>query len=166
MDANDGDRISAELAEVARLLRERRPAATELELDAVKLKVKRRAARAKPGAGTRTKGLLMRSRIALVTVLALGIVMSATGVTLAVSGLAGDDDAAQVQYFGPGGDTGDEIGDPGISGDPSAVAETTEQIAATGDGGLPLTGFLAIPLLISGVALLTTGLVIRRKTRE
>jgi hypothetical protein len=164
MNRDNGDPIPADLVEVAELLREHRPAATELELDEVKHAVKRRTASAKSGIATRTKGVLMRSRIALATVLVLGIILSSTGVTLAVSGLSSDDSASQAQYRPPADGDGDGIGDQ-VEDGPTAFAEPTEQVAVQGDGELPVTGFLAIPLVIGGVALLTTGLVIRRKTR-
>jgi hypothetical protein len=164
MNRNQGDPIPGDLVDVAELLREHRPAATELELDEVRRRVRRRTARAESGIATRTRGVLMRSRIALATVLVLGILLSSTGATLAVSGLSSDDSASQVQYRPPADGEGDQIGDQ-VEG-PTAVTEPTEQVAVQGEGELPITGFLAIPLVIGGVALLTTGLVIRRKTRS
>ena len=167
MDAKHSDGLPADLIQVAERLREERPGATALELDEIKLRVKPRASRTAPGLVMRTKGVLMKSRLALTTVLVLGILFSGAGATLAVSGLSGDGGAGTAQYQKPG-DSGDpgEIGDPGISGDPVVVAEADQQVAAQGDGELPLTGFLAIPLVIGGVALLTTGVVIRRKARD
>jgi len=54
------------------------------------------------------------------------------------------------------------------AGDPAeATVEEPEQLAATGgDGGgqLPFTGFLAVPMLIGGVALLVSGVVLRRRS--
>jgi hypothetical protein len=38
--------------------------------------------------------------------------------------------------------------------------------AQGGSGSLPFTGFVAIPLLVGGVALAGTGAVLRRRTRE
>jgi LPXTG-motif cell wall-anchored protein len=104
----------------------------------------------------------MKSRLALSIVLALGILFSGAGATLAVSGLSADGSAGSAQYRQA--DPGEDPGEIGASGDPGVV--TTEQVAVQGEGELPLTGFLAVPLLIAGVALLTTGVVIRRKARD
>jgi len=168
MDAKSSDGIPADLIPVAERLRRERPGASELELDEIKLTVKRRASRTAPGLVMLTKGVLMKSRLALTTVLVLGILFSGTGATLAVSGFSDDGSAGTAQYQLPSGGSGDpgEIGDPGISGDPVVVAEADQQVAAQGGGELPLTGFLAIPLVIGGVVLLTTGVVIRRKARD
>ena len=45
--------------------------------------------------------------------------------------------------------------------------QESRQVSAGADGGdeLPFTGFLAIPVLIGGVALLSGGLVLRHRTR-
>jgi hypothetical protein len=69
---------------------------TALELDAAKVRVMKSAQ--KPGMFARKKGSFMKSRVALVAVLALGVFMSGTGATLAVSGFADNGSASSAQY--------------------------------------------------------------------
>jgi hypothetical protein len=85
--------------EVERRLTDARPAMTALELDAAKVRVMK-SAQKQPGMIARKKGSLMKSRVALVAVLALGVFMSGTGATLAVSGFANTGSASSVQYGG------------------------------------------------------------------
>ena len=102
----------------------------------------------------------MKPRIAVALVLAMGLLTSGTGATLAVISESGS--AAQVQY--PDLKPKESI-DPGVLGsDPGgngAVQE--EQQVATGGSELPFTGFLAIPLLVVGVVFLVTGGVLRSR---
>lgn len=53
---------------------------------------------------------------------------------------------------------------------PASETQPTRQVEAgvqaADDGELPFTGFAAIPILIGGVALLGTGAVLRRRTRD
>jgi hypothetical protein len=69
---------------------------TALELDAAKVRVMKSAH--KPGMFAIKKGSFMKSRVALVAVLALGVFMSGTGATLAVSGFADNGSASSAQY--------------------------------------------------------------------
>jgi len=69
---------------------------TALELDAAKVRVMKSAL--KPGMFAKKKGSFMKSRVALVAVLALGVFMSGTGATLAVSGFADNGSASSAQY--------------------------------------------------------------------
>ena len=71
-----------------------------LELDAAKLRIMQSASDRQPGLLARKKGNFMKSRVALVAVLALGIFMSGTGATLAVSGFADNGSASSAQYPG------------------------------------------------------------------
>lgn len=109
----------------------------------------------------------MRSRLALMAVLALGILMSGSGATLAITGAAGDDDASVAQY---GTNENGNENEDNLAGAQQGGGDSNEpeQVAATGDSGssLPFTGFLAIPLLLGGVALTGTGFVLRRKASE
>ncbi len=51
--------------------------------------------------------------------------------------------------------------------DSSAGTQPERQVAAAGETSqLPFTGFAAIPVLLGGLALLTGGLVLRRRTQE
>jgi hypothetical protein len=131
------------------------------------------AARKSPSAFAKKKGNLMKSRVAVMMVLALGIFMSGTGATLAVSGLAGSGSASEAQYPDerPEGENNtlgvDREGGNGSGGqEPAgAVAGETQsfrQVASTGSSGsLPFTGFLAIPVLIVGLGLLGAGVAMR-----
>lgn len=131
----------------------------------------------------------MKSRLAVTVMLATGLLMSGTGATLAVSGLADSGSAAEVQYpcQEVNGVTPEECdepeprpgpkseplvlsdiesgtpSEPGEPGEPVADVQETRQVASNEDDTLPFTGFLAIPALIGGVGLLGSGLVLRRR---
>jgi hypothetical protein len=174
-DSND-DRA---LAEVAERLRAERVQATALELDELKLRAMRQAAAPPPQ--RLKKGTLVRSRVFLTLLVVLGLVMSTTGATLAITGGSGSDNAGVAQYGDDdngdngqnlagqeqgGGGGGGDLGD-GAPSDQLAGAQQTEQVSAQGDdGSLPFTGLLAIPLVIGGVALVGTGAVLRRRSRD
>jgi len=159
MDRNQHDPMG-EFDGVARRLRESRPEVTGLALD----RIKRRAisqASAGTGSWAPKKGLFMKPRIAVALVLAMGLLTSGTGATLAVISESGS--AAQVQY--PDLKPKDRI-DPGVlgsdPGDGGSVQEE-EQVASSGGSELPFTGFLAIPLLVAGVGFLVVGGVLRSR---
>lgn len=46
----------------------------------------------------------------------------------------------------------------------TATAQAPRQLSASGGSDLPFTGYAAIPMLLAGIALLATGLVVRRRT--
>ncbi len=130
----------------------------------------------------------MKSRLALICVLALGVFMSGTGATLAVSGISGSGSASSAQYpeeneheerlceNGGGGSAAgtrschhsSESCGPTSSGGNGEACETQEvrQVETGGGGSLPFTGFLAIPVLIVGVGLLGAGVAMRLRTRS
>jgi hypothetical protein len=172
-----------EFDDVIRLLRENRPEATELELDQIKQRVRKQAARP-----SRRKQD-MKSRIAILAMLVLGMMLSTTGAGLAVQSLSSGDDASIAQYDTPDETAGDVLGEQDSSTPPcvengsgggandGAAAECadtspdlqpTRQAEVGSDAGdeLPFTGFLAIPVLIGGVALLSAGLLLRRRTSD
>jgi len=224
MTPSDPNRIPDDLRDVAELLTGNRPEATGLELDGVKRQV---LSRVRKGRHT------MKSRIAMMAMLVVGLLMSGTGAGLAVSGLSSSGDASIAQYGKPnavpcdlngdgvadatedlngpapgcagqdvlptttgGGDSCDTNGDGVISpsealqngcggvrgqtdegsvprepasspnADRESGAQTTRQVEASGGDELPFTGFAAIPILIGGIALLSGGLVLRRRTSE
>ena len=102
----------------------------------------------------------MKPRIAVAFILAMGLLTSGTGATLAVISESGS--AAQVQY--PDLKPKESI-DPGVLGsepDGGGSVQEEEQVA-TGGSELPFTGFLAIPLLVVGVVFLVTGGVLRSR---
>jgi hypothetical protein len=70
---------------------------TALELDTTKVRVMK-SAQKQTGMFAKKKGSFMKSRVALVAVLALGVFMSGTGATLAVSGFANNGSASSAQY--------------------------------------------------------------------
>ena len=104
----------------------------------------------------------MKPRIAVAFVLAIGLLTSGTGATLAVISESGS--AAEVQY--------PELQAQGV--DQSRRARLgpgwrrrrvqEEEQVATGGSELPFTGFLAIPLLVVGVAFLVAGGVLRSRS--
>lgn len=116
----------------------------------------------------------MRSRLAILGMLIVGMVLTTGGAGLAASGFAsGKKNAATSQYGAPSGGAKpgtDVLGENG-SGGPAGQQEESQPAAqveagAQGSGQLPFTGFAAIPVLLGGVALLATGLVLRRRTSE
>jgi hypothetical protein len=104
----------------------------------------------------------MKPRIAVAFVLAMGLLSSGTGATLAVISESGS--AAQVQY--PDLKPNNTV-KPDVLGsdEPTAGSSIQEeqQVASSGGGELPFTGFLAIPLLIVGVLFLVAGGMLRSR---
>jgi hypothetical protein len=149
-------------------LRSERPELSALQMDAVKGNVRRRV----QTRGNQFPGRsLMKSRLALTLVLVLGLMMTGTGATIAITG-ASDNGSAGVAQYGTGnnGNNGNEGGNLAGEEQGGGGGENTqpaEQVAAQGgSGSLPFTGFVALPLLIGGAALAGTGAVMRRRTRE
>ena len=104
----------------------------------------------------------MKPRIAVALVLAMGLLTSGTGATLAV--ISESNSAAQVQY--PDLKPKESI-KPGVLGsDPGGggAVKEEEQVASSGGSELPFTGFLAIPLLVAGTVFLVTGGVLRSRS--
>jgi hypothetical protein len=192
-----------EFDDVIRLLKDERPQATDLELDEIKQRVRRRAADP-----SRRSSQSMKSRIAILSLLVSGMLFSTAGAGLAIQGGSGTN-AAISQYAtptptptatpvctpAPGGDNGkvspsDVCGEGGVLPAEENNAPTTETAPATDTGSgvlpaqesstqptrqeaaaaqtsqLPFTGFAAIPVLLGGLALLSGGLVLRRRTRS
>lgn len=171
-------------------LRTARPQLSALELDAIKLNTMRRAVR-RPAHSS--KGSFMRARMTILATLVVGMMMMGTGGALAVSGLSAGTSASHGQYGpvsggGQGGVLGrqtDSCSNPSGSGSGSGnsgsstgsgercgggtgtvAAVQTNRQTSSGGKSLPFTGFLAIPVLLIGMALLGTGFVMRRKTRD
>lgn len=103
------------------------------------------------------------------------MLMSMSGTTLAVTGMSGSGSAGTAQYLtpqtnpAPGDegtttpDTGTVLGSKPGGGNP----QTDTQARVTQDAAsLPFTGFLAIPLLLGGAALLSVGLFLRRRASD
>ncbi len=174
------DDLHPDLQPVIDQLRANRPEATALELDAVKQRVRARVAG--PARRRTRRSELMKSRLVVLTMLVLGMLLSTTGAGLAVSGISGNaavDQYAQPTPTGGGGVLGDE--DEGVGGDEApanngggpagddddtGVQPSRQVEAGANDSELPFTGFAAIPILIGGIALLSAGLVLRRRTGD
>jgi hypothetical protein len=131
----------------------------------------------------RQKEQPMRSRIAIIVMLVLGMTLSTTGVGLAISGSSGSGSAGNAQYpttpaqqpekSGNGGGVLGAVdeSEPPAGGDtsPAAAASTpavqeTRQVTAQSSGELPFTGLAVIPIIAAGVALLLGGLLLRRQS--
>jgi hypothetical protein len=177
MTNHDDHLRDAEFGPVIDRLRAERPTASALELDTIKQQVRSRVARDTRGSG-RTQS--MRSRLAILGMLVLGMVLSTGGAGLAVSGFANPKgNAAQTQYGGGSGgggtapeeevlgedDTGGGTRENSGGGSPSDVQPERQAELGVQDTSeqLPFTGFAAIPVLLGGVALLGGGLVLRRR---
>ena len=155
-----------EFDDVIRLLRENRPEASELELDRIKQRVRRRAAQPSRRRND------MKSRLTILLMLVFGMTLSTTGAGLAVQDVLTSDDASVAQYGAdkptpPGAVLPEETG-TGTTGAEGTALQPARQVESGADTGqeLPFTGFLALPILIGGVALLSAGLVLRRRTRD
>jgi LPXTG-motif cell wall-anchored protein len=179
-----------EFDDVIRRLEDQRPQATSMELDEIKQRVRRRAADP-----SRKGNQSMKSRLAILAMLVTGMLFSTAGAGLAVSGLQSSDDASVAQYATPtpqgevlpaeeqqtpqpteeGGvlpaeEEASPTPAPARETKPAGVASQSDlqparQAAGQNTSQLPLTGFAAIPVLLGGLALLSAGLVLRRRTR-
>jgi hypothetical protein len=170
------DLHSDELQSVVNELRANRPEATPLELDAVKQRVRARVASRPAGRRARSASL-MKSRLAILSMLVTGMLLSTAGAGLAIDGVTGTNNASVAAYDN-GDNRGDVLGeDNSKSPSPDAVAgeeatgtpsvQPARQVeAGAGSNSLPFTGFLAIPVLLGGVALLGTGLVLRHRAQR
>jgi hypothetical protein len=178
------DDLQPDLQPVIDQLRAHRPEATALELDAVKQRVRARVA--VPARRRTRRAELMKSRLVVLTMLVLGMLLSTAGAGLAVSGISGN--AAEDQYETPtpsssptggGGVLGDQDagtgvqpddtaggGDAPAGGEDAGVQPTRQVEAGADDNELPFTGFAAVPILLGGLALLTAGLALRRRTGD
>src|SRR5690349_20578296 len=94
MDRFDTDSPFADDA-LEHRLRSERPELTAFQLDAVKGNVRRRV----QGRGSHIPGRsLMKSRLALTLVLVLGLMMTGTGATIAITGAASNGSAGVAEY--------------------------------------------------------------------
>jgi len=181
---NQDDHLhDAELGPVIARLEAERPTASDLELGLIKQRVRGRVA---PSARRSRRTEFMRSRLAIIAMLVFGMVLSTGGGALAVSGFTSQqDNAAKGQYGGGNGNGGQRgvLGEEESGGGGSAPAsgggsapegngvQPARQVeagaqATGGDEQLPFTGFAAIPILLGGVALLASGLVLRRRAGD
>jgi len=166
-----------ELQSVVDQLHAHRTEATALELDTMKRRVRERVASRPAGRRARSASL-MKSRLAILSMLVTGMLLSTAGAGLAIDGVTGTNNASVAAYDN-GDNRGDVLGEDnskspsgGVAGEENSSSPTptttnvqpTRQVeAGAGSNSLPFTGFLAIPVLLGGVALLGTGLVLRRR---
>jgi hypothetical protein len=182
------DDLQSDLQPVIDQLRANRPEATALELDAIKQRVRTRSSQPARRRTTR-RAQLMKSRLVILSMLVLGMLLSTTGAGLAVTGLS-QHNASVAQYGAatpapsttPSGGSvlGDEDsgnnalpednngGGTSPSGGGDNAVQPARQVEAGADtnSSLPFTGFAAVPILLGGIALLSAGLVLRRRTGE
>ncbi len=163
-----------DLLPMAERLRAERPSLDGLALDRVKTGARMRVTATRRTAVTHSKGALLKSRLAITMILALGILMSLSGAGLAVTSLGDSGSGGDVQYANDssstetlGGDSSDSS-DSRDSSDPSDPLDTSDvdpaaQESTGGGDELAFTGFAAIPVLLGGIALLSSGFVLRRR---
>src|SRR4029079_12947484 len=99
MSRNDDHLHDAEFGPVINRLQAERPTASDLELGLIKQRVRDRVA---PSARRSRRTEFMRSRLAIIAMLVFGMVLSAGGGALAVSGFSSQSDNAAKQQYGPG----------------------------------------------------------------
>jgi hypothetical protein len=175
------DDLQPDLQPVIDQLRANRPEATALELDGIKQRVRARSSQPARRRTTR-RAQLMKSRLVILSMLVLGMLLSTAGAGLAVSGLSGENNASVAQYgtatpeSTPGG--GNVLGDEDSGNNVLPESNTSPaggndvqparqvEAGATTNSKLPFTGFAAVPVLLGGIALLSAGLVLRRRTGE
>jgi len=160
-----------DLADVTELLRDNAPRLRDGELEGVKLRVLARA----------PKGPAMRSRLSITAALVAGLLMSFSGVALGISGISASGSASTAQYVQPGqAPAGEQIpggtrtptstpstptmSSPGNESSTPGTVQAVKQQGSSPIREIPFTGFLAIPVLVIGMALLVAGALLRRKT--
>jgi hypothetical protein len=157
--------LEDEFEELRVRLTEERPRLSAFELDSLWGRCRTRALRtAGPGANSR-KERFMRTRLAITSMLAIGVLFIFTGgAAMAVAGSSGSGSAGSAQYPTPAHHVG-HLGPPTVNL-PPPDGPPPQLSTPTGSSSLPFTGLVLIPLIILGVALLVIGLVLRsRSTR-
>jgi hypothetical protein len=194
------DHIDGEFDAITRALDAHRPQTDPLALDRIKLDARRRAAQ-RARSQLSQKGLFMRSRVFITSLVAGGILMLGGGAALGVSGLSATRSASIAQYgttpstpttptnvvtnvVTPGTTTtttgtttqaptettstdetpptNENLGE-NANRRPAGAVQGARQVASN---ELPFTGYLAIPILILGLAMLAGGFALRRSQRR
>lgn len=104
MDSHSNDKLPPELADIADQLTRQRAQMTPLEIDRAWSRVRRTPNRRRPLQAA--KGNLLRTRLALTTMLLSGLLLTGGGGALALSGDSGSGNAARSQYCPPGSQNG------------------------------------------------------------
>jgi hypothetical protein len=127
------------------------------------------------------KERIMRKRFALTAVLAVGLLMSSAGATLAIDGISSRQDASVAQYGVTTQSvqpttvtTPEERGvaaegqgvEPTLGAAPEEAAGVQPARQVAESGNLPFTGYAGFTILLIGLVLLGTGFVLRRGTRS
>src|SRR3954453_11821917 len=97
MSHHDDHLHDADFGPVIDRLQSERPAASALELDLIKQRVRDRVAR---NARRSRRTEFMRSRLAILSMLVLGMVLSTGGAGLAVSGFTSGNEVASTAQYG------------------------------------------------------------------
>ena len=116
-----------EFDDVIRLLKDERPQATDLELDEIKQRVRRRAA------NPSRRNQSMKSRLAILGMLVSGLVFSTAGVGLAIQGQSGTN--AAVSQYGTPTPTATPVCTPTPTGTPTTGAGQVTPSDIGGAGG-------------------------------
>ena len=117
MDSNSNrNGIPAEFQDIEETLRANRPETSPLELDRIKLQAIRQAAQGRPSFVARQKGAFMKSRLAMMLVIAAGFMLSTTGAGLAISASSSSGSAAESQYTPAGEHSGHHSENQGVKG--------------------------------------------------
>ena len=94
-----------------------------------------RVQRASQGLEPARRGPALRSRLALTSILVLGLMMTGTGATLGVTGLAGGGDSATSEYVAPNNSNGGQVLSENESGGNGNSGDNGGSQNGTGDGG-------------------------------
>lgn len=106
----------------------------------------------------------MRSRLAITSILVVGVLMSGAGAGLAISGSSGSGSAGVAQYETDTNDIQTVLPTTETNTVPPPVVR--RQISSDDSNQLPFTGYAAIPVLLAGLGLLGVGVLMRRRTRS
>lgn len=189
------DPLPPDLADLGERLRRDRPELAPLELDRIKVNVMRRASAAPKGGFMRARLTILGFLVVGILMMGTGGALAVSGFSgssaataeygpggvkgVQATGTLGSNSAPCTETGTNGSTTGSNGSTNGSSTNctpPSGTAPTgtapstaapspAAQVASNGSS-LPFTGYAAIPVLVIGVALLGTGAIMRRRTRE
>jgi len=106
----------------------------------------------------------MMSRITIITVLAVASLLCSSGAAFGASALSTDTNSSAAQYGNPTRQVLDD--QSGGAAKPAAAkpaAQAPRQLKASG-ASLPFTGLAVIPIVLIGLALLSVGMLLRRRS--
>src|ERR1700710_2899078 len=138
MDSNSNrNGIPAEFHDIEETLRANRPETSPLELDRIKLQAIRQASQGRTSFLARQKGAFMKSRLAMMLVIAAGFMLSTTGAGLAISGSSSSGSAAESQYTPAGVEEhgGHHSENQGVKGAATKGGNDCSSNGSSGGGG-------------------------------